>query len=180
NFRLLHSLNRATEGSYLQFGVTEGADGYFYGTTDRQGPSGFGTIFRTDSAGRLIVLHAFDLIEGQPEGRLVQGPDGNFYGTTSFGSPGETVFRSTPSGAITFLHYFNPSTDGHPLGGLVLASDGYFYGTTTRGIIYKIDVTGNFAVVHTLAPDIEGSSPRGELIQATDGNFYGTTPTGGQ
>jgi uncharacterized repeat protein (TIGR03803 family) len=48
---------------------------------------------------------------------LVQGPDGDFYGTTFYGgvigSGYGTVFKITPSGALTTLHSFAGSpTDG--------------------------------------------------------------------
>jgi hypothetical protein len=36
-------------------------------------------------------------------GALVEGNDGNFYGTNYYGG---TIFRITPSGTLTPLHYF--------------------------------------------------------------------------
>ena len=72
-----------------------------------------------------------------PGSSLVQGSDGNFYGTTrEGGSLGVgTVFRVTPTGALTTLHSFSgyPNEGANPQEGLVEGSDGNFYGTTDAG-----------------------------------------------
>lgn len=91
-----------------------------------------------------------------PYDALVQGTDGNFYGTTDGGTfqgkfyPG-TVFRITPSGALTTL-----KTLGHaePYGGLIQASDGDFYGTTAQGgsdaagTIFRMTPTGKLTTLY--------------------------------
>src|ERR1035438_3558070 len=72
----------------------------------------------------------------QPLAGLVQGSDGNFYGTTSAEGTNAcqcgNVFRISPSGSYTNLHYFSGLTnDGStPRATLVQGSDGNFYGTT--------------------------------------------------
>ena len=61
------------------------------------------------------------------------------------------------------------------------------YGTTNQGglwnsgVIYKVDVLGHFALLHSLSPfwPGEGSEPKGGVIQSSDGFFYGTTEHGG-
>ena len=64
------------------------------------------------------------------------GNDGNFYGTTNYGGAHAigSVFKITPSGTLTVLHFFNYNygEGGYP-GRLVPGSDGYFYGTTSNG-----------------------------------------------
>src|SRR5581483_11674559 len=69
----------------------------------------------------------------QPATRLVEGADGNFYGTTVKGGTNDlgSVFKVTPSGALTVLASFNGANGLRPRGGLVLAQDGSFYGTTS-------------------------------------------------
>jgi uncharacterized repeat protein (TIGR03803 family) len=95
-----------------------------------------------------------------------------------------TVFKITPSGALTTLHSFCTETgcpDGQvPLGGLILASDGNFYGTTSGGFgtIYQITPRG---ALTTLAAfdNTNGSGPYAAPVQGTNGDFYGTTNGGG-
>ena len=173
----LHEMNPGTEGIAPRYGLIQGADGYFYGTSD--GPSFFGpaTLFRMNAAGDLTVLHAFDLTEGAPAGKLIQAPDGNLYGTTFLGSGGGTIYRSTTSGAISFLHVFDPSMGFLP-GGLLLASDGFFYGKTNGGSVFKIDANGAFSVVHEFGASTD-TFFQAPLIQGTDGHLYGTTSGGG-
>lgn len=85
--------------------------------------------------------------DGAVPNGLIQGSDGNFYGTTS--QPGGrqsldtrgggTVFKITPSGALTTIYKFcsqggNNCTDGYaPEANLLEGSDGSFYGTTSAG-----------------------------------------------
>src|ERR1035438_576616 len=65
----------------------------------------------------VLVLHAFAGSDGQnPLAGLVQGSEGNFYGTTDAGGTGGngTVFKITPSGALTTLHSFSGSAGRDP------------------------------------------------------------------
>src|SRR5437763_1985909 len=146
----------------------------------------------TVSAQTLTTLHSFNGGDGRsPEAALVQGSDGNFYGTTASGGAffQGTVFRMTPSGAITVLHSFNSffSEGAVPFAGLVQGSDGNFYGTTAfggahfKGTVFKINATGNLTTLHSFSGSpSEGASPIAALVQGSDGNFYGTTASGGQ
>ncbi|HEV2381634.1 MAG TPA: choice-of-anchor tandem repeat GloVer-containing protein [Terriglobia bacterium] len=184
-------------------GLTQGADGNFYGTTFQGGVSsnceyGCGTVFRITSAGALTILHSFDqTTDGwQPTAGLVQGLDGNFYGTTTYGgtSGGGTVYKMTPAGAVTTLYSFcsqSNCTDGYGIGAaLILARDGNFYGTAEAGgvsqscgaegcgTVFKISPQGVLTTIHNF-DSTDGSQPFDSLIQAVDGNFYGTTALGG-
>ena len=71
----------------------------------------------------------------QPLSGLVQGSDGDFYGTTYGGGTYNygTIYRITPSGALTILHSFNDTDGAYPWGGLVRGTNGSFYGTTSEG-----------------------------------------------
>jgi len=126
---------------------------------------------------------------------LVQGVDGNFYGTTQRGGAhtSGTVFKVTPSGAITTLYSFcslaNCADGAFPIAGLILATDGNFYGTTFGsggtsgfGTAFKITPTGTLTTLYTFCSQKnckDGSEPAAPLVQATDGNFYGATELGG-
>ncbi len=186
--------------------LTAGADGNFYGTTFLGGnlstcdSNGCGVIFKMTPAGKLTVIYSFSGPDGIAPEALVQGSDGNFYGTTfcttgtfhlttSLPSPaltcgGGTVFKVTPSGTLTTLHYFN-GTDGAapPKAGLIEGSDGNFYGVAGaggangQGTVFKLTPGGTLTTLYNFAgPD--GYGPVG-LMQGADGNFYGTTVQGG-
>ena len=170
--------------------LVQGTDGSFYGTTYGGGAHNLGTIFRMTPAGSLTTLYSFGTTStdgANPLGGLVQGTDGNFYGTASKGGEYDegTVFKVTPSGALTTLYSFSDATpDGAtPEAGLVQGADGNFYGTTDNGgpnnggIIFKITPDGTLTTLYS--PPIDDAGLVSGLIQATDGNLYGTTSSGG-
>lgn len=121
-----------------------------------------------------------------PFSALTLGSDGNFYGTAYSGGSGGngTVFRMTPTGAISNLHTFTGTFvagDGsHPYAPLLLASDGNFYGTTVgggtfnNGSIFRISPSGVFTNLFSFISG-QGSQPYGGLVQGNDGRLYGTT-----
>jgi len=134
-------------------------------------------------------IHDFDCtVEGcsptYPE-IMAQGRDGNLYGTTNAGGTSGmgTVFKMTPSGAMTTLYNFSGADGWNPDGGLVLGTDGNFYGTTTiggtnnQGTIFKITPAGKLTTLHSLGAG-EGSSPRGGVVMGQNGSFYGVTCDG--
>jgi uncharacterized repeat protein (TIGR03803 family) len=107
------SQTNCTDGANPVVGVIQATDGNFYGTTNKQGTSGNGTIFEITPAGTLTTLYSFKLCSeprctnGSGSG-VIQATDGNFYGTTNQGGPacyGEqgTVFKLAPGpSAVTF------------------------------------------------------------------------------
>jgi uncharacterized repeat protein (TIGR03803 family) len=140
----------------------------------------------------LVVVHDFSgtTTEGAfPAASLIQAADGNFYGTTADGGPSGTgtIFKMSPTGAVTTLHTFGDIPDGdYPYGPLIQATDGNFYGVTSGGgpnfggTIFRMTPSGNVTILQTLdlfGPG--GHSPSRSLIQATDGNLYGMTENGG-
>jgi uncharacterized repeat protein (TIGR03803 family) len=125
-------------------------------------------------------------------GPIVQGADGALYGGAlgGFGTSavGGYIYRFDPrTGDFRHLHDFVGSDGAIPTGPLFQAADGFFYGTTNQGglwnsgVVYKVDVLGHFALLHSLSPSYpgEGSEPKGGVVQASDGFFYGTTEHGG-
>ena len=183
----LHSFTGGSDSAVPVAGLVQGSDGNFYGTANGGGQSGdFGSVFRITPAGLLTTLHAFaGGTEGAaPVGPLVQGRDGNFYGTTASGGAEGigTVFRITPTGALTNLYSFTYGSDSpisRPQSGLVLGNDGNFYGTTSNllaGTVFQITPAGVLTTLHTFS-DSDGFAPNG-LLLASDGNFYGTAAAG--
>lgn len=162
------------------------SDGLMYGVAGLGG--GPGLIFRTTTTGDYSTFFSFGY--GSPAGRdpaprLVEGP-GGLYGVSDGGIFNQgSVFRLTPGGHASALHFFGvtapPELNGKS--GLILASDGNFYGTTpgngidNRGSIYRINIYGDFATVH-LFQGSDGDLATG-LMEASDGNLYGITPQGG-
>jgi uncharacterized repeat protein (TIGR03803 family) len=177
-------------------GLVQGTDGNFYGTTEYGGANcpnfGCGTVFKITLSGTLTTLYSFcpdlqsNCTDGQvPTAALVQGTDGNFYGSTLFGASGSTVFKITPSGALTTL-----STVGFAPNALIQATDGNFYGTTQAtgsnanngGTIFVMTPSGAVTTLYTFCSKsgcADGANPAAALVQGTDGNFYGTTRAGG-
>ena len=133
-------------------GLAQGSDGYFYGATYGGGTYTNGTLFKIGANGTLTTLYSFTGASdgANPSAGLVQAADSNFYGTTYGGGTNGvgTVFRMTPSGALTSLYSFtgrvflpvnqpSPGNDGaNPSAALVQGSDGNFYGTTRFGGAY--------------------------------------------
>ncbi len=134
------------------------------------------------AAQTLTTLLSFDGTDGaNSTAGLIRATDGNFYGTTSAGGANSngTVFRITPSGALTTLYSFcsqSGCSDGvNPVAGLIQATDGNLYGTTESGSVFKITLGGTL----TTLGGTGGQFPLAALVQGTDGNFYGTTSRGG-
>lgn len=131
------------------------------------------------------VLHRFDGSDGfEPDG-LVQATDGNFYGATTEAnnSFNGTVFKITPTGALTTLHNFSGTDGNEPFAALVQARDGNFYGTTVYGgdfndgTVFKISPDGILTTLHSFNY-LDGEQPQAPLIEGPDGNLYGATLLG--
>jgi uncharacterized repeat protein (TIGR03803 family) len=143
--------------------LVQATDGNFYGTT-----AFGGTIFEVTPGGKLTTLVT---VGGYPYAGLVQATDGSFYGTTYVGGANGkgTVFKMTPSRALTALYTFcsqTNCTDGaYPLAGLMQATDGNFYGTTIAGGTSNA-CTGGCGTIYSLSVGL--------------GRFVETKPTAGK
>jgi uncharacterized repeat protein (TIGR03803 family) len=115
---------------------------------------------------------------------------GNFYGTASgggssncFGGCG-TVFKITPRGKETTVHFFTGDDSGYPYGQMIADSAGNMYGTAERGgkhiagTVFKITPDGTTTVLHHFRGS-DGSRPDAGLIFGPRGNLFGTTSRGG-
>jgi uncharacterized repeat protein (TIGR03803 family) len=180
----------------------EDSSGNIYGTTTGGGSTGFGTVFKLDSAGNESVLYSFgEPPDGaEPSGALLLEA-GNLYGVTVLGGTASagTVFELSPSGSgwtEQVLHDFTEGSDGgFPIAGLIADERGNLYGTTDAGGI-DCAVLGSCGVVFELSPNLngtwsetvlhtftgvpDGAAPWvGALIRDSAGNLYGTTQYGG-
>ena len=194
----LHNFD-GTDGSMPYAGLVQAADGNFYGTTAfgpaNSGYSGYGTVFQMAPDGTFTMLWEFTGNGGaSPYGALLQASDGNFYGTTLEGGNQScdqgcgTVFKITPSGALTTIYRFcaqSGCADGSaPWSTLIQATDGNFYGTTSSGgindygTVFRITPSGTLTTLRSFQLS-DGVYPEAGLVQASDGNFYGTAYDGG-
>jgi uncharacterized repeat protein (TIGR03803 family) len=110
-------------------------------------PSGCGTVFKIDSAGKFSLLFTFDSADGAEPftGPLIQDSQGDLFGTTSAGGNGKctytdgatgcgVVFKITSAGKESVLYNFKRQSDGGvPYTGVVEDSKGNLYGTTVYG-----------------------------------------------
>jgi len=197
---VLHSFGGGTtDGAGPQAGLTQGADGNFYGTTQKGGSAGFGTVVEITPQETVSILHSFGggTADGaSPQAALIQGADGNLYGMTPVGGAANKgcVFEIIPGIGEVILHSFGDGTvsnDGaSPQAGLIQGADGNFYGTTqsggaaiaSSGTVFKITPGKVLTILHSFGDGSilnDGSGPAGYLYQANDGNFFGTTQNGG-
>jgi uncharacterized repeat protein (TIGR03803 family) len=187
------SQSGCTDGGAPTAGLVQAANGAWYGTTRVEGANGSGTIFKITSSGALTTLYSFCSQSGCTDGEtpsagLVEATNGDFYGTTTYGGDYQagTVFKITPSGALTKLHDFHANnTDGaDPVAGLVQGSDGNFYGTAEfggtngDGTVFKVTPSGTLTTLLDF-DGTNGAQPQATLIEGTHGAFYGTTEVGG-
>ena len=77
-----------------------------------------------------------------------------------------TVFKITPSGALTSLYSFGGPNGSEPIAGLIQGTDGNFYGTTfdggtngNYGTVFKITASGVLTTLHRF--DSTTALPRG-------------------
>jgi len=118
-------------------GLVRASDGNFYGVAEYGGANQFGTVFKITPTGTFTTLHSFaGSSDGEyPYAALVQASDGNFYGTTFEGGAhdGGTVFKATPSGAVTTLRNLAGRDGDLSTSSLVQVGAENLYGTTGIG-----------------------------------------------
>jgi uncharacterized repeat protein (TIGR03803 family) len=189
-FNSLYSFTNGIDGANPYAGLTQGANGAFYGTTVNGGSNNNGTVFEITSAGLLTPLYSFtNGVDGrQPYAALTLAIDGSFYGTTYDGGSNHNgaLYRITSAGTLTPLHAFIAGIDGaNPVGQLVASTHGMLYGTTFvggahgGGTVFSITIGGGFNVLYSFTGGIDGANPVAGLALGSDGNIYGTTYAGG-
>jgi uncharacterized repeat protein (TIGR03803 family) len=188
-----------SNGAKPSSGLVQGPDGALYGTTQINGASNFGTVFKITSTGVFSNLFSFTGTSGaylgsKPSASLIWGPNGNLYGTTEEGGVNNhgTVFELTTNGGFTSLISFT-GTNGaypgdYPMAGLVWGTNGNLYGTTAyggtndNGTVFELSTNGGFASLVSFTGTngaAPGAQPFARLLLANDGSFYGTTQSGG-
>lgn len=187
------------DGSNSWAGLTQGADGSFYGTTFLGGTNNLGTVFKLSSAGNggytNKTIKSFTGINGDganPACKLIFGADGWLYGTTYNGGSNNVgvAFKLQTNGTgYSNLHTFsNVVTDSaHPLAGLVQGTNGLLFGvssngaTSGRGAIFRITTNGTgYTILHAFASTGgDGMYPVANLVCDTNNVLYAVTLAGG-
>lgn len=170
--------------------LAEAADGSLYGTSERGGSNGCGTVFKRAPNGVISTVISFNTNNGAvPEAGLILARDGKFYGTTRFGGAKNlgTLFKMTTKGELTTIISFDGSYSGaEPAAPLMQASNGYFYGTASTGgmnrggTVFMLSPNGVLTTLFHFGEGNTGTNPHAGLVQAADGNLYGTTEEGGK
>ncbi len=177
-------------------GLISDSSGNFYGTTEEDGPYGFGTVFELSPSAAgwtLTNLYAFHGTEdgGFPIGRLVFDQSGNLYGTTFFGGPGDdsgTVFELSPQGGGSWTYNVLAAFQGEysQPGTLVFDAAGNLYGVTyaagTAGSVFKVTRSGSSWTLTTLyyfTGGSDGGGPIDTVAIDSNGNLYGVAYYGG-
>jgi uncharacterized repeat protein (TIGR03803 family) len=206
----LHAFTGGDDGDYPSGGVTIDSAGNLYGATIYGGGTGCspnpgcGVIYKVTSSGSETVLYSFTggTDGAVPEASPILDASGNLYGTAAEGGDLScpisdkgcgTVWKLDTSGNFTVLYSFTGSTDGEgPAAGLVMDPSGNLFGAAAGGgdlscfppygcgVVFKIDTSGDFAVLHafTGGPN-DGQFPLGTLLRTTNGSLFGTTLEGG-
>ncbi len=135
-------------------GLTQGADGNFYGNTIVGSMHAGGNVYQITPSGQRTTLYDFctdksgtNCVDGSSPQGVVQAADGNFYGTTTIGGNSQgsvlcegsgcgTIFKLTKAGQLTTLYSFCPEADcldGALPVALMQATNGTFYGIGSKG-----------------------------------------------
>ncbi len=193
------ALTSCADGESPFGALVQAPNGSLFGTTSLGGANQHGTVFEITTTGKLTTLYSFcarsNCADGSdPYGTLIRGLDGDFYGTTYYGGTNNygTVFKITPTGALTTLYSFcgqaNCADGAQPFAGLVQAIDGNFYGTTFEGgasghgVIFKITSSGALTTLYSFCSQTDcadGAQPFASLVEDTSGTFYGAASGGG-
>jgi uncharacterized repeat protein (TIGR03803 family) len=186
----------SVDGSLPYAGVIRDSGGNLYGTTSLGGASGCGrfgwgcgVVFKLDPAGNYTVLHTFTgAVDGSGPGDLIRDSAGNLYGTAGGGGAygSGVLFKLEPAGNYTVLYSFTGGADGaSPASPLLRDAAGNLYGAVSgggaygSGVLFKLDPTGSYTILHTFTGGADGAWPVGGLVRDGRGNLYGAASGGG-
>ena len=197
---VVHSFAGNPDGAKPYAGLIADTAGNLYGTTEKGGSSGRGTVFKITATGEESVLHSFagGVSDGaNPKAGVILDGLGNLYGTTFRGGLARqgTVFKLDTNNVETVLYNFTGSRDGgNPFGGVILDSSGILYGTAQnggsanikrygccKGVLFSVSAAagpGSEKVLYTFTGGKDGGTPASDLV-LYNGTLYGTTLTGG-
>jgi uncharacterized repeat protein (TIGR03803 family) len=172
-----HSFAGGADGAGPGSGnLAEDASGNLYGTTESGGTGKYGVLFKLTPQGAETILYTFrgKNFGGfciQPNNSVALDSAGNIYGSTIDGSGPNgghgCVYKLSPEGQFTVLHYFTGNGGGtddgaYPMRGVSLDAAGNIYGTTllggydNLGTIYRIGPSGRYTLLHSFENGVDG------------------------
>jgi uncharacterized repeat protein (TIGR03803 family) len=189
--------NGQTPLTHLTYYLGAGGQQLLYGTTQKGGTYGRGTVFSMGFPSHtLTTLYSFDS-EYNSTGNPVLQLGTNLYGTTFYGPPGGGVlYQLSQSGStFTILHTFNGNPDGNSPDGEIqfvttgghacTTGDTCIVGTTFSGgvngygTIWSYNLTTSaYSVLYSFAATTTspGAYPVGGVVVDPTGTYlYGTT-----
>jgi uncharacterized repeat protein (TIGR03803 family) len=184
SFSVLHAFSQTdhvgknNDGNQPAAALTQGTDGYLYGTATKGGNAlathGCGTAFKLMTNGtNYTVLHSFCSTTSNgdgasPYGTLAQNGDGYVYGAASHGNAANTgvIFKlATDGSSITALHSFSATSGGSnvdgaiPYGSPIIGATNTLFGFTglarnhggayAEGTVYSVTTGGMFSPLHS-------------------------------
>jgi uncharacterized repeat protein (TIGR03803 family) len=188
--------------------LVQDAQGNIYGTTMGGGPEaglcgppyafGCGTIFKlsanSDGGWTESILYNFTgAADGSDPVTLAIDAQGNLYGAALFGGSHGcvggcgTVFKMDTGGDFTVLHSFTGGNGGMGPDSVLPDAAGNLYGSaiggspscqSACGIVYKLDASQKFTVLHSFNGK-DGDAPGYLILNEGTGILYGTTNLGG-
>lgn len=194
---VLYSFSGRGDGG-MPTGLVRDAAGKLYGTARNGGAYGYGVAFELDPDGTFTVLHDFNgLLDGGWPGHLSIDPAGNLYGATNCGGGAYchygfgTIFKVDALHREYRLYAFSGGADGGtPSGRLFRDVANNLYGNTWYGgktdgdcyaegvygcgVLFALNPSRSFTVLHTFTHGADGWNPVGDLVRDAKGNLYGT------
>jgi uncharacterized repeat protein (TIGR03803 family) len=138
--QVLYSFTGGSDGSFPTGGVIFDQSGNLYGSTNKGGSGGGGTVFKLTPSGGSWSYGLVSSITGTsgcgPFANLSFDGAGNLYGTTLCDGANNAgnVFKLTSSGTYSSLHDFTGGSDGgYPRSNVTFDTAGNLYGTASRG-----------------------------------------------
>jgi uncharacterized repeat protein (TIGR03803 family) len=179
-----------TDGADPEYNVVVDQAGNLYGVTIHGGTYNQGTVYKLTPSGQETILHTFT---GRADGSYPTGlaldSAGNLYGAAASGGEGSqtglqegVVFKLDVAGSFSLLHSFTGLSDGGGPNGVLLDGAGNLYGTTYSGglgnpgagVVFKIDASGAYTVLHAFLAATDGGYPEAGVTLDSKGNIYGT------
>lgn len=194
NYTSIYNFTGGNDGANPTGPLTFDRSGNIYGTTDRGGSAGFGTIYELMRSGNdwtETVLHSA-LGNGDgvlPVNGVVFDTSGNLYGVFEGGGPTGrgAVYELSPSGSgwtEQILYGFTGGRDGEAPTSVILDASGNLFGTTgaggtgNGGTVFELaraNGSWNFSTLYSLSGRGGGCGPSGGQVMDAAGNLYGTT-----
>jgi uncharacterized repeat protein (TIGR03803 family) len=203
-YKVIHAFAGGNSGYYPVGGLTQGKNGYYYGTTYYGGTTfNVGTVYRLFQARGVWVGQTVAILSGgasgtYPDSSLTMDAAGNFFGTTYQGGDLNvgTVFELKAGKNNTYSYrvlysFKGGTTDGSTPwygAGVTLDAKGNLYGATryggpnsNEGTAYELKLTsGHYKerVLQAFGTTNDGLQPLAGVI-LVKGKVYGTTYAGG-